>query len=504
MDTLWIVTCAILVFFMQLGFSLVEAGTVKFKNVQNILYKNVLDMCIGAICWYVFGYSVAYGDTNSKYTNSFMGIENMFLENKDYKDWFFQWSFSITAGTIISGGVAERVTLEGYFLFTIIMNIWIYPITAHWVWSSNGFLSATNMDNKFLFGGIIDLAGCSAVHIVGGFSGLIGSILLGPRIQRFSKIKNNKKNKGNDKQLQKIEKLQHEYTFGNDVSYQVIGMLILWFGWYGFNAGSLLKSNGYMVIGSRIIVNTTLSGCTGGITTAILSKLYTKYCDEYKHGYFSLTYTLNGVLSGLVSITGSCHIVSIWSSIIIGFIGGTVYMGVSILIEYCKIDDPLDVFAIHGAGGLWGLLGILFGNRKYIEEFGGYNRSVINSNIFERFIGQFFGAIIIIIWTVVNAYAMFKLLMYCNIFRLTSEAEKKGLDKSYHGGPALHYDANLYDIKAYDIIASKPKNKDNINSNDNELTIDIDSDAGESKLASRIKNTSLEIVQELEMLENGK
>eukprot|EP01084_Bolivina_argentea_P127072 224806_1 len=199
---------------------------------------------------FLFGYCLAYGDDET--SNGFLGTGNVVLLSKDYNAFFFQWAFAATAATIVSGSVAERCKLPAYFIYTLSLTLWVYPIVVHWMWSSTGWLSPFNPNISAIDGGVIDFAGSGVVHMVGGFSGLCGAFFLGPRYLRF------------DSSGHKTKTLERQFKFGHNVPFQVLGTFILWFGWYGFNPGSTLAANGAMELASKVAVNTTFAAAMGG------------------------------------------------------------------------------------------------------------------------------------------------------------------------------------------------------------------------------------------------
>eukprot|EP00494_Astrolonche_serrata_P025294 UN25555 len=292
LDTMWFIIMGVLVFFMQLGFTMLEVGAVRAKNVENILFKNLGDACIGAVVWFILGWAFAYGVSDDP--NEFIGNEDFAVHEHEYfREWFFQWCFAATAATIVSGAVAERIELHAYFCYTVLMTGFIYPVVVYWVWSGEGWLT---------YGkdyGIIDFAGSGVVHMVGGFCALAGAVVAGPR-------------KGS------IEV--------HSVPFQVFGTLILWFGWYGFNCGSTLGAqNGALNVAERVAVTTTLGAASGGLSAMILNKVI--------HDYWSAVYTCNGILAGLVSITANCHVISPGAAIVIGGLGGMFYTGASFALK---------------------------------------------------------------------------------------------------------------------------------------------------------------------------
>jgi len=387
LDFVWILVCAFLVMYMQLGFTLLEAGTVRVKNVLNIMFKNFVDFCLGALVWYFFGWGFANpkpGD--AAYTNEFVGWGDFTLDKtEDHLNWFFSMVFAATAATIVSGAVAERTTLLAYMVYSIIITGWVYPVVVYWVWSGTGWLSAGKEYQ------MIDFAGSGVVHAVGGFSGLVGAAFLGKRSG-------------------------HPIPFS--VGFQVMGVFILFFGWFGFNCGSTLAAQDQMQTAARVAMTTTLSAVSAGLSAVILS--------YFIEGALSLERMGNGILGGLVSITAGCHVVKPWAAVCIGLLGGGIFYGSSMLMVKLGIDDPLDAAAVHGFCGIWGVMAIaFFGLEDYMD---GYEFEGKIQNWGTRFRNQFVGIFTIVLWTCAWATVMFGTLKMLGLLRVDEETEKSGMN----------------------------------------------------------------------------
>lgn len=384
LDVVWILVCAFLVMYMQLGFTLLEAGTVRVKNVLNIMFKNFVDFCLGALVWYFFGWGFATQKDGS--TNEFVGWGDFTLAtSEDYLNWFFSMVFAATAATIVSGAVAERTTLLAYMVYSVGITGWVYPVVVYWVWNG-GWLTAGKEYQ------LIDFAGSGVVHAVGGFSGLVGAAFLGKRSG-------------------------HPIPFS--VGFQVMGVFILFFGWFGFNCGSTLSAQGNMTIAARVAMTTTLSAVSAGLSAVILS--------YFIEGALSLERMGNGILGGLVSITAGCHVVKPWAAICIGIIGGGIFYGSSTLMVKLGIDDPLDAAAVHGFCGIWGVMAIaFFGLEDYMK--GTYEFDGELQNWSTRFRNQFVGIFTIVIWTCAWATVMFGALHLLGLLRVDEETEKSGMN----------------------------------------------------------------------------
>ncbi|GAB5355993.1 hypothetical protein AAMO2058_000252700 [Amorphochlora amoebiformis] len=426
-DVMWILVTGILVFWMQAGFAMLEAGSVRPKNTNNILFKNLMDASLGAIAFWLLGYSFAFGNNrpesdNPGRDNRFIGAGNWALQNynndQEYHLFFFQWAFASAATTIVSGSVAERCRLEAYFLYSVVLTGFVYPVVVHWVWSPMGFLSAFYSDddgNRYLSkNGMIDFAGSGVVHMVGGFAGLVGAIALGPRMGFYGQG----------------EKAEATLKGSNELLCS-LGVGILWMGWYGFNAGSTLAAGtgNAINLASKVAVTTTIAAAASAISTMIYSRLVLQH--------YNLTLCLNGVLAGLVSITAPCSVVEPWASMMIGIIGAMVFVGASRLLKKCQIDDPLDAFPVHGACGVWGVLSVgIFATQSNISRAYGFdNNAVITVN---QFGNQVIGIICIICWVVVTMSILFFSLKFAGVLRISPKEEQLGLDVLEHGVPWRH------------------------------------------------------------------
>jgi Amt family ammonium transporter len=314
-------------------------------------------------------------------------------------NWYFQLTFSATSTTIISGAMAERLYLSGYVFFCFAMCSFIYPVVVAWTWSCSGWLN-------YVGAGYMDFAGSGIVHMCGGVGGLCGTYIMGPRKGRFD---------------EGVDQSQFE---AHNVVYVVLGTIILWFGWYGFNCGSTLTMNetaGYLA--AQVAVNTTLAPAMSGLVVTFWQRLQT--------GRWNVCNMCGGCLGGLVSITASCGNVMSWSAIVIGFIGGIVYMNANNVLLYFHIDDPVQAFPVHGACGMWGLIGTaLFDwggpNGKY-HGWGGYSPTD-GATIGGALAAQVVGGISIALWSGIVLSLFFKAMKKLGFLRVSEETEDLGLD----------------------------------------------------------------------------
>eukprot|EP01062_Namystynia_karyoxenos_P079784 TRINITY_DN847_c0_g1_i6.p1 TRINITY_DN847_c0_g1~~TRINITY_DN847_c0_g1_i6.p1 ORF type:complete len:584 (+),score=238.64 TRINITY_DN847_c0_g1_i6:93-1754(+) len=415
---LWIIYCGALVFFMQCGFAMLEAGAVRTQNTLNIIFKNLMDACIGAISFYCLGYGFAYGTDKGH----FIGANNFFLMHFDDDEtqqhsWFFQFAFAATAATITSGSVCERTKLVAYFVYALFLTTWIYPVVVHWVWSNDGWLSAfAPVDIKLGRIGFIDYAGSGVVHTVGGFAGLMGAIFVGPRLGRFN-------------EAGEVQKLQGQ-SGASRTALSALGVLILWFGWYGFNCGSTLAFDG--INAGKVATTTTLSAASASLTATFFTKFWS--------GAYELDQCLNAVLAGLVSITAGCSVVDEWAAVVIGIAGAMIFLFFSNVLLWLRIDDPLNAFPVHGACGVWGCLAVgIFGRwrniaRAYSFEDGNMPNTEISSGM--QFAVQLAGVLSIIVWTVLNCSFVFFFINLTIGMRVDEASETQGIDTQEHGADA--------------------------------------------------------------------
>jgi Amt family ammonium transporter len=410
-DTAWLLVTASFVFFMQAGFAMVESGFVRSKNTSNILMKNLLDACVGGLFFWAFGWAIAYGVSDS--SNGFMGMGNWFLNDFDsYASWFFQFAFAATAATIVSGAMAERTKFSAYLVYTAFISAIVYPFVVHWAWDAKGWMSAFNED-PFMGEGYVDFAGSGVVHMVGGMAALVGAKVVGPRIGKFNK----------DGSANAIP--------GHNITSGMLGLFILWFGWYGFNPGStLVLSGGFAALAGKVAVTTTLAAAAAAVTAVVVTKLKT---NRYELGL-----VVNGTLGGLVGITAGCATVEPWAAVVIGIVGGIIVIyAVDLLDNVLKIDDPVGAAPVHLFTGLWGVIAVgLFSSKDgmaaaYGGESGAYGLLVGGGT--EQLVAQVIGAAAILAWTGVLSAFIFVAIKMTMGLRVSNEEEEKGLDLFEHG-----------------------------------------------------------------------
>jgi len=428
LDHIWLILCGALVMLMQAGFAMLESGACRAKNAQNLMLKNLTDVCGGTLCWWSFGWMIAYGAGDDP--SMFAGNEQYFgdsffadvtsdgthVPTNQPLGWFFQWAFCGAAATIVSGGVAERILFPGYAIYTVCMTTFIYPVVVYWTWSGSGWLYGG--EDAITDIGYYDFAGSGIVHMTGGVGALVGAIILGPRTGRFT-----------------AENADEEFAPHN-VPFCVLGTFILWFGWYGFNCGSTLglSSTATGQLAAHVAMNTTIAAATGGITVLLLKLAVLKKYD--------VSGMCNGILAGLVSITAPCGNVINWSAFVIAIIGGFVYFGASSLLKLLKIDDPLDAFAVHGACGAWGALAaVLFDMGKGFDFFNGWSGfscsvdadgNCYSGGWTSAFGAQVVGIIVIALWVAGTSTAVFLPLRLLGILRASDEVQQKGMDEHKH------------------------------------------------------------------------
>ncbi|MBT5775515.1 MAG: ammonium transporter [Dehalococcoidia bacterium] len=414
-DIAWLLIAGILVLFMQAGFGLVESGFIRSKNVTNILMKNTLDLSFGALGYWAVGWGLAYGTTEFIDIRFFGGGSFFFTPESgaDYAGFFFQFAFAATAATIVSGAVAERTKFGAYLIYTLVITAVIYPVVTHWMWG-DGFLSAYAGEIQFGDNGVIDFAGSTVVHSVGGWAALVAAIMIGPRRGKFNA----------DGSVNAI--LGHSMPLG------FLGVMILWIGWYGFNAGSTLGlSGGFAELAARVAVTTTLAAGAGAVSAMVISWM--------RFGKSDLSLTLNGVLGGLVGITAGTATVEPWAAVVIGLVAGAIIVyGVSFL-EAMKIDDPVGAVPVHLFNGIWGTLAVgLFTAKDYLGP--NYTESdsygLLVGGGFEQFGIQVLGVVAVGVWTVVTSVVLFTIIRATIGLRVSEAEEESGLDIGEHGTEA--------------------------------------------------------------------
>jgi len=394
------------------------------KNLQNTMLKNVLDACGASLGFYTVGYAFAWGGSSmDNEGTTFIGTENFFLMDVEQKAfWLFQFAFAATSATIVAGTLAERCQMLAYLLYSTALTAFIYPVIAHAIWNNTGFLSSYQSE-PLLGVGVVDFAGCLVVHTTGGLTALIAASVLGPRKGRFYYDGDGKR-------------CANDFP-GHSVALKVLGILILWFGWYGFNTGSVyyITSTNSALLAQNAAVNTTLAAA-GGTISALLAKAWLVE-RETGEAMFSLADALMGCLSGLVSITGGCAYVESWAAIIIGLISGILYLAGSRLMIRIGIDDAVDAIPIHMICGIWGSIAVgLFAVPKYLDaspHIQANSAGLFYSNG-KLLACQLIGIIFVVGWVTVLMLPFFAILHYLGWLRADSLEEIVGLDISYHGG----------------------------------------------------------------------
>lgn len=400
LDGLWVLIAAALVFFMQAGFALVEAGFTRQKNTVNILTKNLIDFSLGSLLYWAIGFSLMFG---LDYAGIIGAPDFLFLhgwEGSIPAEAFliFQTVFAATAATIVSGAMAERTEFKAYFFYSIFISAIIYPISGHWVWGG-GWLS--QLATPFH-----DFAGSTVVHSVGGWVGLAGAITLGARIGKYGK-------NGKPRAIP-----------GHNLAYGALGVFILWLGWFGFNPGSQLAAAGSDNITAvgHIFVTTNLAAAGGTVAALVVSWL--------RYGKPSLSFALNGALAGLVAITAGCDAVSDIGAVLIGLIAGFVLVySVTFIDHKLHIDDPVGAVSVHGVCGALGTLLVgLFAQDGGLFYGGGTSLLV----------SQIIGIISIGAWAFILGLILFKILKLTVGLRVDKRIEEEGLDIYEHGETAYN------------------------------------------------------------------
>ena len=426
-DTVWVLFTAMLVFWMNAGFALVESGLCRSKNCVNILTKNFIVFAISSISFWVIGWGLMFGDGTGLFGTQGLwfvsGADNSPALGKDYMamnpfsateyqgvynsiNWtpvplwakfFFQLVFAGTAATIVSGAVAERIKFGSFVVFSFILVACMYPVTGHWIWGG-GFLGANNFR---------DFAGSSVVHSVGGWAALAGVIVLGPRLGKY----------GKGGRVHPIP--------GHNMTSAALGVLILWLGWFGFNPGSTMAAGNGSAI-SHILVNTNIAAATGALGAMIAAWALLKKPD--------LSMILNGCLAGLVAITAPCAFISIGNGALVGLIAGVLVVLAVIFFDKVKLDDPVGALSVHLVNGIWGTLALgLFYDNQIATDVAGLATKLSRG---AQFLVQLKGVFFVGLFTFVAALVIWYLIKLVMGVRVTPEEEIEGLDIGEHGNQA--------------------------------------------------------------------
>ncbi|WP_455637482.1 ammonium transporter [Parabacteroides sp.] len=408
LDTVWMLLAAMLVFFMQPGFALVEAGFTRTKNTANILMKNLLDFSLGSLLFWALGFGFMFG------AGGFIGMPHLFnisfYQSELPVEGFliFQTVFCATASTIVSGAMAERTKFSMYLAYSVLISVLIYPVSGHWTWGGGWLMNGE--EGSFMmntFGTTFhDFAGSTIVHSVGGWVALVGAAIIGPRIGKY----------GKDKKSRAIP--------GHSLTLACLGVFILWFGWFGFNPGSQLAASGEgnRIAISHVFLTTNLAACAGGVSSLLVA--------WFKYKKPSLSLTLNGILAGLVGITAGCDLVSPVGAVLIGIICGTAMVfAVEFIDLVLKIDDPVGASSVHGVCGFLGtILTGLFATDEGLFYSGSAN----------FLLAQLFGAVVVSCWAAFMGFVVFKGLDIVHGLRVPARVEEEGLDIYEHGETAYN------------------------------------------------------------------
>jgi len=394
LDTVWTLIAAFLVFFMHAGFTMVEIGFTRAKNAVNIIMKNIVTVAVGAVTFFIVGFAFMFGDT----LGGIIGLNHFLLAGADKMDfgiptmafWIFQAVFAATAATIVSGAVAERIKFGAYFLLTILITAFIYPVVGHWIWGG-GWLGDL---------GFIDFAGSTVVHSTGGWSALVIAVLLGARVGKYSP----------DGKVMPIP--------GHSMPLGALGVLILWFGWFGFNAGSTVAGTDMAI--ASIAVITLLGGAAGVLSTMAYTWL--------RHGKPDPSLVLNGALAGLVSITAGAASIGSVGALILGAAGGIIMVAaVEIFDKKIRIDDPVGAISVHGICGAFGTIGVgLFAVNGGLFYGGGVELLLI----------QLLGVVVVFLFVSISATAAALIVKSLVGLRVSEAEELGGLDINEHGSEA--------------------------------------------------------------------
>jgi len=424
-----------LVFIMQGGFAMLEAGSVGSSCVTNILFKNMCDTLISGLMWFTVGWGFAYGG----HSTDFIGGDSFFMMRDyispcRYSDWFFQWTFCATTATIVSGAMAGRTQLAAYIVYSIVLTGWVYPVVVHWCWDATGWLVVGDDEGH----GYSDFAGSGIVHACGGTAALVGAVMVGPRGTADFEVYENKWD-----------------IPGHNMPLVSLGTVILIFGFFGFNGGSVLsletKDDAALI--SLAIVNTVMAATGGGLVAIVIQRVF--------HKHWSLMLACNGAIAGMVSVCASADTVWPWAALVIGMIGGIAFYSWSLLLHKLGVDDAIDAVGVHLGAGLWGVIakplfmtrggdGILYGGGDEAWKMLGWNIA---------------GVISIMVWTGGIMLITFGSLKAAGMLRVSDEHINRGIDIIEHGEAAYVFHG-LKDTAT----VKKAVSKSSLNSDGHDIT----------------------------------
>jgi Amt family ammonium transporter len=430
LNTLWVLLAAFLVFGMQVGFTMLEAGFCRSRETVNVLMECIVDTCLCGVLFFAWGFAFMFGHGNGWIGWGDGASHNwFFLQNvpATYEGtgiaflayWIFQFAFADCASTICSGAMIGRTSFWGDLIYSVCVSGFIYPIVGHWAWGPDGFLATMGTPDHFLPSlemGFHDFAGSTVVHTIGGAIALAGAIVLGPRIGR------------------KFKRDGGGPMMPHDLTIAAVGGLILWFGWYGFNPGSTLSIMD-MAGAGRVAANTTLAACAAGLLAC--------FYGYAKSGKWDVSYTVNGFLAGLVAITCPCYWVTPVGSLALGAVAGVLVIVATDVMEYLRIDDPVGAVPVHCINGIWGTLSLgLFASGQFNAS--GPISGVTENPVTGLFYGggtqvlaaQAIGSAAITLGTFAVAMGMFYIINAFGMLRVSKEGEIYGLDLHEHGIPA--------------------------------------------------------------------
>ncbi|WP_100488166.1 ammonium transporter [Sporolactobacillus pectinivorans] len=394
---LWVFIAAILVILMQSGFAFLEAGSLRSKNAGHITGKQIITLAIASLAYWAFGYGIAFGNGNP-----FIGFSDFFLSGvptgTDSVSFMFQLAFAAVSLAIAWGGFAERGKLPVYFIFGVIFVAFIYPVVGHWVWNAGGWLAKLGMQ---------DFAGSTVVHLQGATAALVGTLLLGPRIGKFTNKKPNA-------------------IPAHSIPYVYLGTFILWIGWFGFNAGSIASTVGQPEFYGYVALTTNLAAAAGALGALFTAMILSKKAD--------VGAMCNGVLAALVAITASCAFVEPWGAIVIGAVAGSFTYWTSIFFENKGLDDPIYAFSVHGISGMIGTLSTGFLAAPALVKIVGVGQpGLFYGGGFHQLGVQALGVVSAFVFVAVTSLIVLGIIKATIGLRITPEEEKAGLDISEHG-----------------------------------------------------------------------